>query len=295
MRVTVDLFQSYNGPEQAAWISESAYPIDHQKSIGFEFDLFQRIQSERLDNPRPWGLVSWKFEHKTQVSVESFHVEAARLIDQGAECVFINPMIGSHAVCRNVWEHGEWSGHRGIISIEDFLISRKYMDSSSKLMRADTFALCNYFIATPRFWRLYIEYVHSVLSGLECESKLGTEIGMVYKSNARYARNPALGMGPFIVERLFSSFLSNSTLTAVPIAPTYDRYTHKFGVLLGAVLSKMAVLKEQTSVASVNIGGGGVWRTFVENFLKAGVVDIMVRLDDPPSGFVDYAKELAYL
>jgi hypothetical protein len=294
MRSRVDLYQSFSGPEQASWIADSSHSIDHQMCGGFEFDLFQKIDSQRQTNDRPWGLVSWKFEHKTQMAVESFHMEAARIIEGGADCVFVNPMIGSHAICRNVWHHGEWTGHRGILSIEEFLVSRNFIDVSSKFMRSDKFALCNFFIATPRFWRHYFEYVRSVISCLESEANHGSEVGRVYKSNAGYVKDSTLSMRPFIIERLFSSFICASNLCVVPIAPIYQRYTQKFGVLLGSTLSKLASLKEEIPFGAVEIDRNIAWQSFVEKFLRTGVVDLVVRLDDPPVVLGNYAKELAY-
>ena len=50
------------------------------------------------------GLVSWKFEHKSPISLHAFHSFCQTAFAAGADCAFIDPMIGNEAVYANGWE-----------------------------------------------------------------------------------------------------------------------------------------------------------------------------------------------
>ena len=94
------LFQSYIGTEQRAFVTGKAIPFDASKNTApdtREYELFKTIFDQRLygDENECWGLVSWKFEHKSLISADAFQAFCERKFSEGQDCVFINPMIGN--------------------------------------------------------------------------------------------------------------------------------------------------------------------------------------------------------
>lgn len=101
------IFQAYIGEAQRALVAARAIPFDAADNTDAgtrEYDLFHRIHLDpAIDtDSEPWGLVSWKFAHKSPVSLDEFGSFAEQAFADGADCVFINPMIGNEAVYANV-------------------------------------------------------------------------------------------------------------------------------------------------------------------------------------------------
>lgn len=97
----LDLYQSFFGDFQRQFVSPVATPYDVTGNTGNdqrEYDLFKKIHSTREAGSGPWGLVSWKFEHKSLVTIERFHAFAIERFAAGDQCVFLNPMIGNAAM-----------------------------------------------------------------------------------------------------------------------------------------------------------------------------------------------------
>lgn len=241
----MDLYQAYLSTEQKRVLSTRAIPFDAKQNISpdqREYDLFKEIYSQRAENPTPWGLVSWKFEHKSLVTINAFLEFAAEKFEEGHDCVFINPMIGNEALYLNVWEQGADTGHKGIKEIAQFLagnISQKIflpMDSSK-------FAFCNYFLGTPRFWGAYFAFIDEAIELLETQIRSNSEIGHIYSNTASYSKDITASMKPFIIERLFSSFLSTYNFKTINFTPSQDIYLKKFGEQLGEFLFKLSSLK----------------------------------------------------
>ena len=235
------LYQSYINEHQKSYLSKNTIPYDasgNTQGNQREYELFKKIQKElqKLET-EAWGLVSWKFEHKCQIPITDFISFAEDRLQNGYECAFINPMIGNEALYINVWEQGVHSGHYGMDKIAQFLQKNMgpffdcYMDKS-------VFSLCNYFVAKPVFWKNYFAFVDQSISSLEAEASAGTEIGSIYSGSSHYARDEALSMKPFILERLLSSFLCSTDLKKVSYDYKIDQYHDKFGKRLGDFLYK---------------------------------------------------------
>src|SRR6266446_6947392 len=112
------LFQSYVGEEQKSLVAVEAIPFDASLNSApetREYELFKNIFADNLHgNDDEWGLVSWKFEHKSLISIETFRAFCEEQFRSGYDCVFINPMIGNEALYFNVWEQGHHMGHKGL-------------------------------------------------------------------------------------------------------------------------------------------------------------------------------------
>lgn len=241
------LFQSFIGDRQRRFLSPAAIPLDASHNTApdqREYGLMKQIHAERGQDPEPWGLVSWKFAHKTLVDPGAFIAFAQDALDAGRECAFINPMIGNEAMYFNVWEQGaQWSDK--FRAIAEFLQNTADLNLTPAMGRRH-FAFCNYFVAKPAFWRDWFAYVDGMLECLEIEVRRGTRIGEFYAAPAGYARDSKVSMQPFVVERLFSSFLMTRAPDSFRAFEHDARiYIDKFGQRLGPALLELSRAKQR--------------------------------------------------
>jgi hypothetical protein len=244
---SVVIYQAFLGEAQRQHLDPSSLPLDigartanHQR----EYELFKLLMRHRKAEPQPWGMLSWKFQHKAQISVSQFRAFAEEKFKAGYDCVLVNPMIGQEAIFMNVWEQGQ-AAHQGMQSIVNFLESRQCIQSKA-VMFAESFAFCNYFLATPRFWSRYFEFADHIAQLLEAESESGSEVGKIYSGSASYVKDPLLTMRPFVLERALSSFLIQQKDLKFSAYPwTALDFQKRFGVLLGDTLWKLSSLKRK--------------------------------------------------
>jgi hypothetical protein len=288
----LDLFQSFLGDAQRRHVSPAAIPYDVGRDTGNEereYGLFKRIYSQREPGSGPWGLVSWKFEHKSLVPVERFYEFATKQIASGEDCVFLNPMIGNAAMHANVWE--QWAfANQAIPDLVAFLGTVGDVDYN-RVMDENTFAFCNYFVATSRFWEAYFAFVDRFIEHLEAEKAAGSPVGQFYAGSARYKRNSSLTTKPFIVERLFSSFLASDPdfkWSSYPHQP--QTYLAKFGQRLGEVLFRLADLKRRG--ADGDAAAYALWDR-LRRQLAAEQMYAMWQMDDPTELLLSEEFQLA--
>ena len=240
------LFQSFIGNEQHQFVSPSATAFDASNNTApdhREYEIMKNIHDQMDADEEPWGLVSWKFSHKTSISIEDFISFAQDAFDAGKECAFINPMIGNEAIFLNVWEQGI-NAHKKLGVITEFLKNSANLNIGAAMGKKH-FAFCNYFAAKPAFWRDWFRYVDSMLEPLESEVRRGTQVGAYYSEPAGYARDSKVSMRPFVIERLFSSFLMTRASESIAEFKHDTRvYTDKFGNQLGRALLELSSTKQ---------------------------------------------------
>lgn len=283
----IDLYQSYLGEAQRRHLDARAIPTDVADSVGpgqREYDLFKRVQQDRrrtlrgTDRKRPWGLVSWKFEQKCLLSIADFLAFAEQRLAEGFDCAFINPMVGNLAIDSNVWS--QWAASSPATARMLAHLNTVIDLQSMLFMPASRFAFCNYFVATPAFWDRYFRFVDGVLEPLERHARQQTAIGQLYLSSGNYARDRAVTMRPFLIERLFS------TLLCLPGAPRAAAFlpdpalcVRKFGTGFGGVVTSL--LQARTAVGDPpDADALGTWQAMVGALGDNDLLTLWL-LDDP--------------
>lgn len=278
------LFQSFlNGDQQRRYVSPAAIPFDASQNTApgeREYALMKQIHAAQGQDPEPWGLISWRFSHKCQVSPEAFIAFAQAALDSGKECAFINPMIGSESIYLNVWQQGaQWSPK--LRAIAEFLRDTEGLDLNV-MMGRQHFAFCNYFVAKPAFWRDWFEYVDRMLARLESEARSRTNIGSCYTEPAGYVRDAGVTMKPFVVERLFSSFLMTRPPESVSAFEYEPRiYVEKFGRRLGQVLLNFSQFKQRL-IETQDLSRLREWKALRQS-IGPELLGAVPQLDDPSS------------
>lgn len=245
--MSISIYQSYLGNEQKRFISPFAisYDVDQNtKNDQREYELFKKIYQSRKNNPAPWGLVSWKFEHKTLIRFEEFHRLAELELQKGYDCVFINPMIGNEAIFPDVWSQGIYT-HKNMSVLVNFLKNEAVPNALDGMLK-NSFAFNNYFVGTPRFWDHYFRFVDEIIELFEDQVKQNTLVGLIFSRSADYKKDLSITFKPFLIERLFSSFIQSHTfLKTKSFVYPLSGYTNKFGLVLGKLLFQLSYLKDQ--------------------------------------------------
>ena len=239
------LYQSYLGEDERKLLSPIAIPWNVENNTDNstrEYELFKQIALANENSHEPWGLVSRKFTNKSLISAEDFVRFADHQFNEGFDCVFINPMIGIEALHLNVWQQGVQCGHAGLEKIIQFLEISLGLPITAP-MDKNAFAFCNYFIAKPHFWTEYFSFVDKALSALDQEVLKGSEVGAVYAGTGSYHRDQNITMKPFVIERLFSTFIQNHLFKVAAFIYDKSFYEKKFGSNFGAFLHQVSALK----------------------------------------------------
>jgi hypothetical protein len=151
------------------------------------------------------GYLSWRFSEKTLISEESF----IDFIDEnpGYDVYFINPFPELADLYSNVWEQGEIH-HAGIKNLAESLFKKVGYNLDLDSMRNDktTLLYCNYWVGNKKFWDAYMNFLLPIYNQLKVMSK---EELSTYTADAGY--HTGVGYITFLMERLFSTFLSQST------------------------------------------------------------------------------------
>ncbi|NNJ93193.1 MAG: hypothetical protein HKP57_00410 [Halobacteria archaeon] len=279
------IYQAYMDVQQREFVGKDAIPYDASANSApgtREYDLFKKLHAEPAgrDSREPWGLVSWKFEHKSPIDFAGFHDFCQAAFANGADCAFINPMIGNEAVYANGWEQGIHCGHTGIEKVASFLEEHLGIRVAS-VSDVNTFAFCNYFVANNRFWGRYFGFIDEALRLLDREAERGTEVGQLYSGSGRYQRDATASMRIFVIERLFSSFLlQQDDLTVAARLPSAIEFERKFGVNLGRILWNFSRFK-QRAVETGDLSLYNIWDRQRATLLTDWHINIIWNLDDP--------------
>ena len=288
---TMKLYQSYLGEGELKILSPLVIPWDIQNNTQNdtrEYELFKNIASQNINEP--WGLISQKFFHKSHLSVEDFYQFAEKKLGEGFDCAFVNPMIGNEALYINVWQQGAHCGHTGMDKIALFLENVLGLSLQAP-MDKNTFAFSNYFIATPVFWNKYFSFVDNALGLLDREVLNGSEVGKIYSGSGSYRRNQDITMRPFVIERLFSTFIQNHDVKVASFVYEKQYYIEKFGDKFGKLLFQLSAVKN----SHLKNSDKDLLSVFdqVRSFIYANTfyVSLVWNLDDPPEFFLSSEYE----
>jgi hypothetical protein len=278
---SLDIYQAYFGDAQKRQLSPVAIPYDvagNTANDQREYELFRKIFASRPKNAGPWGLVSSKFELKSLVPVEEFRRVAVEQLAAGFDCVFINPMIGNEAMHLNVWEQW-WVANEDVKTLCGFLETVGPIHSERQ-MGFDEFCFCNYFVGTHKFWTAYFAYVERFSEALERERRAGTPVGRFYGGSAKYEKNPNITSRPFVIERLFSSFLSvHPEISRIGCRLPEPIYHAKFGARIGEILHHLSTVKNR-AIAAGDQAMFDEWNA-LRSELFPKIMNLVWPLDDP--------------
>jgi hypothetical protein len=274
----IKIYQSFTKKEELSWINKKSIPMNYSGINGCEYDLFKIIEKENLNSNAFWGLASWKFSLKSQIAMDAFLDFSEERINNGADCVFINPMLGNEAIFATPWEQGYLCGHKGMDYIYQKLVSNNIIPHIEVQDKSE-FSFCNYFVANNKFWTKYFSFVDYVIEFIELASQADQKLMSIYSGSANYSKNISLTMRPFIIERLFSTFIYKyaSEFNIASFEFKSSNYHDKFGFFLGNYLVELSELKR------FNVSE---WNLLRKKIIGAQPMVTIMCMDDPSEDFI---------
>jgi hypothetical protein len=241
----IKVFQSYFDPAQRAFVDPLFTPFDNTANKEphlREYHIFQRLTTEgHTDGLDFWGMVGPRWQDKLRFTSQDLFNSIQS--NPGHDVYIFNHGRVLAALTHNVWELSE-NHHPGITKVAKELLTRMgHKDVISRFMTESVVCYCSYFVATNEFWADYLKFLEkakSILDSLE-----DGPIKDIYQSSANYRRDPQLNLFPFIIERLFSTFLSLNPKYQVYHRP-YDYST--YGDLSPAAVDVLAVINRIKTV-----------------------------------------------
>jgi hypothetical protein len=205
----IRIFQIYFEGWQRELLDPAFYPLDNSRSTSelMEFNVFEQLQrNAATQGAALWGALSWRFAEKAGM-------QGAELVKQivdhpGYDVYFCNPHPYNEALYHNMWLQGEVSHPQFLDLVKKFYAAAGLDDKELRNIESSgNFAAANYFVASPKFWDLFIPFVKRVL--VTADKALDPKVRDFLHS--KVADDKGLHAGatyiPFIVERLFTTFM----------------------------------------------------------------------------------------
>ena len=146
------------------------------------------------------GILSPKFKEKTGLNGDQFK----KIIkdNPGYDCYFINPFESDLYLFFNIWTQAECC-HPGIFEISKSLIKKVTGLDITQMPRAThrDLAFCNFWVGSQAFWEKFIPFCEKI------SKEMLLERDIFFKTTTHYNKSN-LPFYPFVIERLFSTFLS---------------------------------------------------------------------------------------
>ncbi|MBF7980250.1 MULTISPECIES: hypothetical protein [Rahnella] len=185
----------------------------HWREFRILLDFYYEKKHETYDYS---GIISPKFTLKTLISGKSF-IDFINKSDE-ADVYIINAFPPLAYISYNVWMHGE-AFHPGITERTQKLLDVCNIKIDLKCIpRHSHRTLCysNFWIGTPNFWKLYAETILIPIEQYLLNNPESDISRSVLEDTTHTDPAPFL---PFIIERLFSTFISmrnDITIVAYP-------------------------------------------------------------------------------
>jgi hypothetical protein len=205
--MNIAIGQIYYAPSQLNSLESAFAPFDNTLNPNREWAEYH-VFEEQYTKGIPFradltGFVSWKFGRKTGITGERF----LEFIEQNPDydVYFIDPFPMERHLFANVWLQGEFY-HPGILrfSVEILRRAGYQFDLQHWQQQPNSFAFCNYWAGSHKFWKGYMEFTSRIARILR--SELTEKERDFLHSIASKTNN--FSYIAFIMERMFSVHLA---------------------------------------------------------------------------------------
>jgi len=205
--MAVCIHQIYYDDAQRAALDPAFLPYDNRENPRPEWREYHVFRTEwlagRCRAGDVTGFLSWKFGAKTGIAGRAFVEFVER--HPGHDVYFVNPHRVEPRPFTGIWQQAEVH-HPGIIGLSQRIFDQLgvAVDLATLEQPREQVLFCNYWAGTRRFWDEYMAFcepVHrQILSGLDAADRAFAWSRADREIDAPYV--------PFIMERLFSTFLA---------------------------------------------------------------------------------------
>ena len=266
--MAVTIFQSYYKPEQLPLLDVALEPwnnINNPDPDKREYPQMKAIHQKMVESGADqyndyYGLVSWKFSHKTGITGGAFkrwiekdiqgwidNTDALGVFPR-PDVYFINPCFILEALFQNVWLHGEWH-HKGITQMagRGLEIMGHKLPLLQTFMPSTVMTFCNYFVGNGKFWSEMFQFMDQFYAAVDSDPYL---YQAVY-SPAGYAGDAKITNFIFLFERLVPTFFLLNRYKTCDFRYTFEQQ-NKVDKLTFDTLATMSELKRQVYTAGMN-------------------------------------------
>lgn len=197
-----------------------------------EYHNFQKVIDDGLTNDlNAWGMFGPRWYEKLKVSSDVLFDNIQKNSD--SDVYLFNHARIQDALFFNVWEQGEYF-HRGIKSIASHILAKMNCDVAvlDTMMASNATCYCSYFVAKKEFWKDYLDFLAKVRLELD---NLPEDLYNVYAGSANYKRDRQLNLFPFLVERMFSTFLLLRSYKVHAMQYDYSVYKSQLGEVTNVI------------------------------------------------------------
>jgi hypothetical protein len=239
------IFQICFEKDQIDQVDAKLTPFDNTENAHpelREYYNFLKVIDDRLtDDLDAWGMFGPRWHEKLKVPSDVLFKEIEN--NPNNDVYLFNHARVQDALFFNVWEQGEYY-HKGLKNVAKYILEKLNYDAGvlDSMMESHTTCYCSYFVGTFKFWKDYLEFLVKV--GRELDN-LPKELYDVMNQSANYARDKELNLFPFLVERLFSTFLLLNKYKVHAMPYDYSVYKNQIGEFAD-VLQALSNLKTLT-------------------------------------------------
>jgi hypothetical protein len=205
--MSIFIYQIFFKEDQKKYLDSSFIPyFNSVKDNWFEYGVFAREYALQTHKKSDYtAFLSWKFAQKTKLEGKNI----LRFMEEnpGYDCYFINPFPELTYLYENVWLQGD-SFHKGLLNItQDLFFEAGYNIDLSRLRNNKHNVLfANYWVGNQHFWEAYMNFTLPLYNLINKKLIEGNKIFLQVADSSR-DRSVTSSFIPFIMERLFSTFL----------------------------------------------------------------------------------------
>lgn len=208
----MNIYQIFYKQGQKQFLDPKFIPYDNTANAcndWCEWRIINEAYMQELHRTcRLLGFLSWKFKEKTGVDGDT--LRNIILKNPGYDVYFINPYHDAMVTWgySNIWKEAEAS-HSGISSFVQEIHSSVGIDLNieSFVTLPEETCYCNYWVGNERFWDEFMEYAGRIHRKLEIG--LSEESRKMLEQSRAFSKQ-GVTLLPFIMERLFTTFLAMS-------------------------------------------------------------------------------------
>jgi len=217
----VKIFQIFYSPATKKSLDPEFLPLDNMKNARPDWREYWPIRNYLLDNPLDddclYGFFSPKFHAKTGLSANDCY-EFIRGHSNNVDVFSFSPFFDLGAFHQNSFFQAISQHPNSRIAMEGGLkIVAPSCNINELVMHSGNNIFCNFFVATPLFWRVWLEKCELIWS--ECEANI-TKVAKELNAVENTHENPAL-LKTFLIERVASLILATSDSFSVK---AYDSF-----------------------------------------------------------------------
>jgi hypothetical protein len=204
--MAVRIHQIFYDDRQQPFLDPAFIPYDNRANPNPEWREYHVFRSAWLAGQcrdgDVTGFLSWKFSEKTGLRGKRF----IRFIrwNPGYDVYFAHPFRVDPQPCTNIWQQAE-RHHPGILALTQRIVDAigLNVDLASFQQPREQVLFCNYWAGTRPFWDAYMGFCEPVYRHIR-EGLDDADRRLIWSRADREIDAPYV---PFIMERLFSTFL----------------------------------------------------------------------------------------